>query len=70
MAEAAAKANPADKTSLIIPPGPRLGTSVLEVKGLSKSYGDQKLIDNLSFRLDRGAIIGAFESCFHLLGVE
>jgi len=43
---------------LYIPPGPRLGDLVLEVDGLVKSYGEQLLLDNLSFTVPRGAIVG------------
>ena len=43
---------------IIIPPGPRLGNDVVEAVGLSKGYGDLLLIDNLSFRLPRGGIVG------------
>jgi ATP-binding cassette ChvD family protein len=41
-----------------IPPGPRLGDSVVVAKGLSKSFGDKILIDNLDFRLPPGGIVG------------
>jgi ATP-binding cassette ChvD family protein len=43
---------------LYIPPGPRLGDTVLEVDGISKKFGETVLIDHLSFILPRGAIIG------------
>ncbi|MFP6803488.1 MAG: energy-dependent translational throttle protein EttA [Pseudomonadales bacterium] len=43
---------------LYIPPGPRLGDSVLEVDGISKKFGETVLIDHLSFIVPRGAIIG------------
>lgn len=43
---------------LYIPPGPRLGDTVLEVEGVSKKFGETVLIDNLSFSVPRGAIIG------------
>ncbi|HXZ25703.1 MAG TPA: energy-dependent translational throttle protein EttA [Nitrospiria bacterium] len=43
---------------IIIPPGPRLGEFVLEAKELRKGYSDQLLIDNLSFALPRGGIVG------------
>jgi ATP-binding cassette ChvD family protein len=46
------------KAQIEIPPGPRLGGVVLEVEGLSKAYGDRLLIDNLSFRLPPGGIVG------------
>lgn len=43
---------------IIIPAGPRLGQQVIEVEGLKKGYGDQLLIDNLSFSLPPGGIVG------------
>jgi sulfate-transporting ATPase len=43
---------------IFIPPGPRLGDLVVEASGLSKSFGDRLLIDNLSFNLPRGGIVG------------
>jgi len=43
---------------IIIPPGERLGQNVIEVDGISKSFGDRLLIDNLSFKLPAGGIVG------------
>ena len=43
---------------IIIPPGERLGQNVITVEGLSKSFGDRVLIDNLSFKLPPGGIVG------------
>ena len=43
---------------IIIPPGERLGDNVIDVEGLSKAYGDRLLIDNLSFKLPPGGIVG------------
>ncbi len=43
---------------IIIPPGERLGHNVIDVEGLSKSYGDRLLIDDLSFKLPPGGIVG------------
>jgi len=43
---------------IIIPAGPRLGDLVVEARGLSKGYGDRLLIDDLSFNLPRGGIVG------------
>ena len=43
---------------LYIPPGPRLGDVILEVEHVSKGYGDQLLIDDLSFSVPKGAIVG------------
>ncbi|MEM8488109.1 MAG: energy-dependent translational throttle protein EttA [Bacteroidota bacterium] len=41
-----------------IPPGPRLGNTVIEAKGVSKAYGDNLLYDDLTFALPPGGIIG------------
>lgn len=43
---------------IYIPPGERLGDNVLQVEGLTKSFGDRLLIDNLSFTVPKGAIVG------------
>jgi ATP-binding cassette ChvD family protein len=43
---------------IIIPPGERLGNNVINVEGLSKAYGDRLLIDNLTFKLPPGGIVG------------
>ncbi len=52
----------ADKTrdggDITIPPGPRLGETVIEAKNLRKAFGDKLLIDDLSFRLPRSGIVG------------
>lgn len=47
-----------ETSELFIPPGPRLGDKVIEVNHLSKSYGDRMLIDDLSFSVPKGAIVG------------
>jgi sulfate-transporting ATPase len=47
-----------ETNELFIPPGERLGDKVIEVTGLSKSYGDRVLIDNLDFTVPKGAIVG------------
>lgn len=47
-----------ETNEIYIPPGPRLGDKVIEVKGVSKSFGDRGLIDNLSFSVPKGAIVG------------
>ena len=44
--------------SLYIPPGPRLGDVVVEAQKVSKAYGDRLLIEELSFQLPRGGIVG------------
>jgi len=46
------------KGQIQIPPGPRLGGLVVEVEGLSKGFGDLLLIDDLSFKLPPGGIVG------------
>jgi len=43
---------------IYIPPGPRLGDLVVEVNNLSKSFGERLLIENLSFSLPKGGIVG------------
>jgi len=43
---------------IFIPRGPRLGEVVVQAENLSKGFGDQLLIDNLSFNLPRGGIVG------------
>jgi sulfate-transporting ATPase len=43
---------------IFIPVGERLGTEVIEFKGVSKSFGDRLLIDDLSFKVPAGAIVG------------
>ncbi len=43
---------------IIIPAGPRLGDDVVVAEGLRKGYGEQLLIEDLSFRLPRGGIVG------------
>ena len=43
---------------IFIPPRERLGNEVIEFKGVSKSFGDRLLIDNLSFKVPPGAIVG------------
>ncbi|WP_250275352.1 energy-dependent translational throttle protein EttA [Escherichia coli] len=47
-----------ETSELFIPPGPRLGNKVLEVQNLKKSYGDRLLIEDLSFAIPKGAIVG------------
>jgi len=44
--------------SIFIPPGPRLGDIVVEAQNISKSFGDKLLIDDLSFSIPRGGIVG------------
>ena len=47
-----------DLTEINIPPGPRLGSDVLDAKKLTKGFGDRVLIDDLSFTLPRAGIVG------------
>ncbi len=47
-----------ETNEIYIPPGERLGDNVIEFKGVSKSFGDRLLIDNLSFKVPPGAIVG------------
>jgi sulfate-transporting ATPase len=47
-----------DQVQIHIPAGPRLGDTVVDASGLRKAYGDRVLIDDLSFSLPRGGIVG------------
>ena len=47
-----------DMAQIVIPAGPRLGDHVIEAEGISKGFGDRLLIDNLSFKLPPGGIVG------------
>jgi ATP-binding cassette ChvD family protein len=58
LAAAAEHDRPVDFDEIQIPPGPRLGDVVVEAAGLTKGYGDRLLIDDLSFSLPRGGIVG------------
>ncbi len=58
MAAEAEKSRKLDFEEIQIPPGPRLGTLVLEAKDLKKGFGDRTLIDGLSFSLPRNGIVG------------
>ncbi len=46
------------KLELYIPAGPRLGSKVIEAKGVSKAFGDKLLYENLEFSLPQGGIVG------------
>jgi energy-dependent translational throttle protein EttA len=48
----------AGTAEIVIPPGPRLGNVVIEANDLCKGYGEQELIENLSFKLPPGGIVG------------
>jgi ATP-binding cassette ChvD family protein len=58
MANEAEKTRKLDFEEIQIPPGPRLGNTVIEVKDLVKGFGDRVLIENLSFSLPRNGIVG------------
>src|ERR671938_167294 len=58
MAAEAERTRKLDFEEIQIPPGPRLGSVVIEAIGLSKGFGDRQLIDNLSFSLPRNGIVG------------
>ncbi len=47
-----------ETNELFIPPGPRLGDLVIEARGLSKSFGDRLLVEELNFNLPPGGIVG------------
>ncbi len=47
-----------DQVQIHIPPGPRLGEVVVEADGVRKAFGEKLLIDELSFKLPRGGIVG------------
>jgi energy-dependent translational throttle protein EttA len=47
-----------EQVEIYIPPGPRLGDVVVEARGVRKAYGDLLLMDDLSFTLPRGGIVG------------
>jgi energy-dependent translational throttle protein EttA len=48
----------ADEVEIYIPPGPRLGDVVVEADHLAKGFGDRLLIEDLTFKLPRGGIVG------------
>jgi ATP-binding cassette ChvD family protein len=58
MAAEADKARKLDFEEIQIPPGPRLGSVVVETQNLSKGFGDRLLIEDLSFTLPRNGIVG------------
>lgn len=47
-----------EQLEIYIPNGPRLGTNVIEAKGVAKAYGDKLLYDNLNFKLPQAGIVG------------
>ncbi|HEY6740644.1 MAG TPA: energy-dependent translational throttle protein EttA [Actinopolymorphaceae bacterium] len=58
LAAEAERAKKLDFEEIQIPPGPRLGNTVLEVENLTKAFGDRVLIDDLAFSLPRAGIVG------------
>ncbi len=58
LAEAQADSGSGDRLEISIPPGDRLGDTVIEVDGISKGYGDRLLIEDLSFSLPPAGIVG------------
>jgi sulfate-transporting ATPase len=58
LAEDAAAAKGLDQSQIHIPAGPRLGDVVVQAEHVRKAYGDRVLIDDLSFSLPRGGIVG------------
>jgi ATP-binding cassette ChvD family protein len=58
MAAEADRTRKLDFEEIQIPPGPRLGSVVIEAKDLNKGFGDRTLIDGLSFTLPRNGIVG------------
>jgi sulfate-transporting ATPase len=55
---AASREKAPDTAQIVLPPGPRLGDLVIDASHLGKAYGDTLLIDDLSFRLPPGGIVG------------
>lgn len=47
-----------EELQIYIPPGPRLGNDVVEFNGVNKAFGDKLLVEDLSFKLPRGGIVG------------
>ncbi|MFY7777116.1 MAG: energy-dependent translational throttle protein EttA, partial [Elstera sp.] len=47
-----------DSAQIVLPPGPRLGNIVIEAEHLTKGFGDRLLVDDISFRLPPGGIVG------------
>jgi energy-dependent translational throttle protein EttA len=55
---AAAREKAPETAQIVLPPGPRLGDLVIEAQHVRKAYGDRLLIEDLSFRLPPGGIVG------------
>ncbi len=58
VAESLAREKGPSPQQIVIPSGERLGANVIEVKNVSKGFGDKLLIDNLSFKVPPGGIVG------------
>jgi len=58
LAEQQAAASREKQAEIAIPPGPRLGDLVIEARGLGKGYGDNLLMEDVSFILPRGGLVG------------
>jgi len=58
LAAEAERSRGSDFEGIQIPPGPRLGSTVIDVTGLRKGFGERVLIDGLSFSMPRGGIVG------------
>ncbi len=58
LAEANETKDQTRELEIAIPPGPRLGDTVIEVDGLRKGYGDKLLVEDLTFSLPRAGIVG------------
>jgi ATP-binding cassette ChvD family protein len=58
LADAQGDKGGARELEIAIPPGPRLGDTVIEVRGLRKGYGDKLLVEDLTFSLPRSGIVG------------
>jgi sulfate-transporting ATPase len=58
LAEQAAGPERIEKLEITVPPGPRLGDVVVEADGVRKGYGDRLLVEDLTFSLPRGGIVG------------
>ena len=58
VAESHAREKGPSPQQIVIPSGERLGANVIEAKNISKGFGDKLLIDNLSFKIPPGAIVG------------
>jgi energy-dependent translational throttle protein EttA len=55
---AASREKAAETAQIVLPPGPRLGDLVIEAEQVAKAYGDRLLVEDLSFRLPPGGIVG------------